>query len=106
MIVSTRCQHCNGAIDFDAGDDGSLLPCPHCGKQTRLQIARPAPKIQPPKSETISLEKRERVPVGVTLLIIATAVLFVIGLVLVFAGCGGELSESLSAEGSAVRQTV
>ena len=39
--VICRCQHCDGHIEFDANEfteDNSIVPCPHCGLETKLFI--------------------------------------------------------------------
>jgi hypothetical protein len=39
--VTCRCQHCDGHIEFDANEfteDNSIVPCPHCGLETKLFI--------------------------------------------------------------------
>jgi len=57
MIAKTKCQHCGVHIEFEAENDGAFVPCPSCGKQTRLllpskpvksSVPDPAPKeLQP-----------------------------------------------------------
>jgi hypothetical protein len=40
--VTCRCQFCDGHIEFDAKDlaeENSLIPCPHCGLETKLFIS-------------------------------------------------------------------
>ena len=40
-LVTCRCQHCDGGIEFDAnqlGEEGCDIPCPHCGLETKLFI--------------------------------------------------------------------
>jgi putative phage-type endonuclease len=37
--VTCRCQHCDGHIEFDANElteENSILPCPHCGLETKI----------------------------------------------------------------------
>ena len=44
MIAKCFCQHCNDAIEFDATElveGNSIVPCPHCGLQTKLSIPQP-----------------------------------------------------------------
>lgn len=36
MIVKSPCQQCGVNIEFDAESANQLVPCPSCGKQTRL----------------------------------------------------------------------
>lgn len=42
-LVVTKCEHCNGKIEFDAnelaGRESVLAPCPHCGVETTLSNA-------------------------------------------------------------------
>lgn len=35
------CQHCSGHLEFSAEMAGLTAPCPHCGEQTELLLARP-----------------------------------------------------------------
>jgi DNA-directed RNA polymerase subunit RPC12/RpoP len=39
--VTCRCQHCDTGIEFDAAElteENSMIPCPHCGLETKLFI--------------------------------------------------------------------
>jgi hypothetical protein len=36
-----ECAHCGGHIEFPAEAAGSIVDCPHCGKQTELLLAQP-----------------------------------------------------------------
>ena len=41
QIVNCPCQHCGGAMEFDASElveENSLVPCPYCGQETKLFI--------------------------------------------------------------------
>lgn len=53
--VTCRCQHCDTGIEFDASqlaEDNSIVPCPHCGHETKLVI--------PPKpAESLADELRK-----------------------------------------------
>jgi hypothetical protein len=40
-----ECQHCSGHLEFPAETIGMVAPCPHCGKETELQLA--APPVEP-----------------------------------------------------------
>ncbi|MGH7975809.1 MAG: DUF6232 family protein, partial [Limisphaerales bacterium] len=51
MIEKCQCQHCDGSIEFDAADFefssgndvrsfGQIIPCPHCGMETAIYLAR------------------------------------------------------------------
>jgi hypothetical protein len=40
-----ECQHCSGSLEFPAESIGLTATCPHCGKETELQLA--TPPIQP-----------------------------------------------------------
>ena len=45
QIVNCPCQHCFEPIGFDASElveENSLVPCPHCGVETKLFISPPA----------------------------------------------------------------
>lgn len=38
-FVICRCRHCEENIEFDAnelGEESSMMPCPHCGLETRI----------------------------------------------------------------------
>ena len=44
QYVTCRCQHCNGGIEFDSNElaeTNSIVPCPHCGLETKLVINPP-----------------------------------------------------------------
>jgi hypothetical protein len=43
MIARTSCQHCGVNIEFEAENAGETVPCPSCGKQTRLLLLPPKP---------------------------------------------------------------
>jgi putative phage-type endonuclease len=54
--VVCHCQHCDGHIEFDANEfaeANSILPCPHCGLETKIAIPIVAPKIQEPSASAI-----------------------------------------------------
>lgn len=38
-LLPGKCAHCAGEFEFDAGDAGAVAPCPHCGRETMLEIA-------------------------------------------------------------------
>ena len=40
-----ECQHCSGHLEFPAESIGYAATCPHCGKETDLQLA--TPKAEP-----------------------------------------------------------
>ena len=42
MITKCFCQHCRGHIEFEAEHTGTVVACPHCGKETTLDF-----KLQP-----------------------------------------------------------
>jgi hypothetical protein len=49
--VTCRCQHCDGAIEFDENqlaEDGSIVPCPHCGLETKLSAPAAVSKVLSP----------------------------------------------------------
>lgn len=44
--VTCQCNHCAGKIEFDANglaEENSIMPCPHCGLETKLFIPQPTP---------------------------------------------------------------
>jgi hypothetical protein len=59
QYVTCRCQHCDGGIEFDANElavENSIVPCPHCGLQTKLfkpslpvRLTAPAPRVRLPE---------------------------------------------------------
>lgn len=54
--VVCDCQHCDGHIEFDANeltDENRLVPCPHCGLETKISIPIAAPLIQEPNASPI-----------------------------------------------------
>jgi hypothetical protein len=51
-IAMCRCRHCEEHIEFDAADfaeEFSMVPCPHCGLETRLALP---PDLLPPEQAT------------------------------------------------------
>jgi hypothetical protein len=51
QYVTCHCEHCEGPIEFDANElvkDNSIVPCPHCGLETKIFI----PVIQTEKVPT------------------------------------------------------
>jgi putative phage-type endonuclease len=49
--VVCNCQHCDGRIEFNANDfaeENSIVPCPHCGLETKIFI----PVLDPEKVST------------------------------------------------------
>ena len=43
MFVKCSCQHCSELIEFESDDlaeENSIVPCPHCGLETKLFIPR------------------------------------------------------------------
>jgi hypothetical protein len=59
-LVTCRCQHCDGHIEFDAGlfQTGTTTPCPHCGMDTMLFI--PDALKAPEKPVEIKPEKKAK----------------------------------------------
>jgi hypothetical protein len=46
MLVRCPCEHCAEGIEFEGDDlseDNCIVPCPHCGLDTKLVIARDPP---------------------------------------------------------------
>ena len=53
MIAKCSCQYCNGAIEFDANElveENSIVPCPHCGLETKLFIPQTSTTPKPTAS--------------------------------------------------------
>lgn len=49
--VTCHCKHCDGRIEFDANElveENSIVPCPHCGLETKIFI----PVAHPEKAPT------------------------------------------------------
>jgi hypothetical protein len=47
-FVVCRCQFCDGHIEFDANElaeENSIVPCPHCGLETKIFVPPPPAKI-------------------------------------------------------------
>jgi hypothetical protein len=38
--VVCACKHCSGRLEFDRSHVGTVVPCPHCGKDTVLAISQ------------------------------------------------------------------
>jgi|SRR5665213_10488 len=54
--VTCRCQHCDTGIEFDATElveENSIIPCPHCGVETKLFIPQTATS-QPSAAPTLA----------------------------------------------------
>jgi hypothetical protein len=50
--VTCPCQHCDGHIEFDANEfaeENSIVPCPHCGLETKIFIPISQAEKIPPK---------------------------------------------------------
>ncbi|MGO9585058.1 MAG: hypothetical protein ACLP2Y_02460 [Limisphaerales bacterium] len=50
--VVCDCQHCDGHIEFDANEfaeENSIVPCPHCGLETKISISISQAEKVPPK---------------------------------------------------------
>jgi hypothetical protein len=63
QIVNCPCQHCFGAIEFEAGglvEENSLVACPNCGLETKLFIPppdSPSPKL-PEETESFTEQQQ------------------------------------------------
>jgi hypothetical protein len=44
-FLQGACEHCGGGIRYPAEQVGTMVACPHCGKQTELQLL--TPKTEP-----------------------------------------------------------
>jgi hypothetical protein len=56
--VTCRCQYCDKGIEFDAAElveDNSIIPCPHCGLETKLSIPQ---EMAPDNTVESSLDLR------------------------------------------------
>jgi hypothetical protein len=51
--VKGECQHCGGHLEFLAEHIGMTVPCPHCGQETELLLARPPEESAIPKRAII-----------------------------------------------------
>jgi len=54
MIAKCACQHCDVNIEYEVENANQFVPCPSCGKQTRLLPPKPSvtrPKIEGPAAE-------------------------------------------------------
>jgi len=56
------CQHCDGHLEFLAEHIGMMVPCPHCGKETELEL------LPPPEEPTVP--HRALVWTGIAILIL------------------------------------
>jgi hypothetical protein len=54
MIAKCPCQHCGVNIEFEVENGNQFVPCPSCGKQTRLLL--PKPSATRPKFERLAPE--------------------------------------------------
>jgi hypothetical protein len=119
VIAKCQCQHCGGAIEFDAAEFvesgrrgnqilGQFVPCPHCGKNTIVSIENKSVSVAPPRppaSETIkaAAEIQSAKKSGAVLLAIGAAVLLIIGCVMVADGLNISANEQ-HPEAGAIRQ--
>jgi len=51
QTVKCPCNNCSEVIEFSASRAGEVMPCPHCGLDTKLFIHRP-PLVPRPKKST------------------------------------------------------
>ena len=63
MIVKCSCQHCSEYIEFESNDlaeENSVVPCPHCGLETKLFIPQTTGNSHPDTSleDDSELEKK------------------------------------------------
>ncbi len=65
------CQHCNGNIEFPVDAIGTMVDCPHCGRQTELHLPEP--------EETIATSHKTMIMAvaGVLILVIGLGAAFV-----------------------------
>src|SRR5260221_14232399 len=64
MIVKCSCQHCSDYIEFDSDDlaeENCVVPCPHCGQQTKLFILESESGDQIPQSVMGFIRNGEKV---------------------------------------------
>ncbi len=57
--VVCDCQHCDGHIEFDANEfaeENSIVPCPHCGLETKLFITQKVAAPAGPDSPAVRRE--------------------------------------------------
>jgi hypothetical protein len=65
MITKTSCQHCGVHIEFEMENAGETVPCPSCGKQTRLLLpSKPADSELPAKPSVPSPSTKEPQPIA------------------------------------------
>jgi hypothetical protein len=133
MLVKCNCNNCPAHLEFDSSSAGAVVVCPKCGLETTLFVptvkkaappqglpipapAPPEPNLAVPAQPAMSLPKPtapdkppaawKTAPWWYWGTWVVMAVLVIAGLLLILAGCRGELSESARANGSAIRQTV
>jgi ribosomal protein L7/L12 len=64
QFVSCSCQHCKQPFEFDASklvEENSLVPCPHCGQETKLFIPESKSVDQLPQSVMELIRNGEKV---------------------------------------------
>ena len=79
MIVKSSCQHCGIHIEFDAESANEFVPCPSCGKQTRLLLPRNKPPSPPTAAiPDLNIQARLKIFFGVvvTIIILGIAISF------------------------------
>jgi len=103
VFVTCPCQNCGKGIEFDRSElrfaETRTIECPHCHLET-IVFDRDR-RTSTAKIEAPPLPKKQ----GTTLLQIACILMFLLGLVLVVAGCAGEVGEN-TPEAGVIRQVV
>ena len=105
MVEKSACVSCGGMIEFDMENfvPGVVVDCPHCGQKTALHTPKEAQVAKEILRTMLETKKPDRPKKkSSTVLAVAAALFFIVGLGLTINGCIEDLDET----DSAVRQTV
>ena len=55
-FIKCTCDHCSNLLGFDSAKAGEIVPCPKCGKETKLYIpTAPTQKTNAPSADSVRL---------------------------------------------------
>jgi len=107
MLIKCKCTTCSGNLEFESTALGHTIVCPHCGIETVLYRPNNQPtdspaKPPPEKPAPVPIDHRPNLTGAEVILVLVSALVFVIALGLIVSGCA-ELGEA-HPEAGAIRQ--